>query len=236
MSLPYMPLYVTDYEGDTAHLSLEEDGIYNRLLRLCWRTPGCSIPDDPAWIARHMRIDAASFEAKVRPILDEFFTRDKARLCNPRLVKEFERITTTSKKRSEAGKLGGRPAKALKANDEAAKPGISKAQAKQNHPDPESESRFRGADDESISRKKPATALPADWRPSPDFIAVAVDKHLSERSARIEAEKFKNHALERDRRCVDWKAAWRNWVIKAIEFNPDLDEKRRDYVRGWSRM
>ena len=32
--IPYLPLYVNDFEGDTAHLSLEEDGAYNRLIRL----------------------------------------------------------------------------------------------------------------------------------------------------------------------------------------------------------
>ena len=32
--LPYFPLYPTDFEADTSHLTLEEDGAYNRLLRL----------------------------------------------------------------------------------------------------------------------------------------------------------------------------------------------------------
>ena len=50
MSLSYEPLFITGYEGDAAHLSLEEDDIYNRLPRPCRRAPGCSIPDDAAWI------------------------------------------------------------------------------------------------------------------------------------------------------------------------------------------
>ncbi|MCP5097247.1 MAG: YdaU family protein, partial [Chloroflexi bacterium] len=36
MSLPYFPMYPTDFEADTSHLTLEEDGAYNRLLRLMW--------------------------------------------------------------------------------------------------------------------------------------------------------------------------------------------------------
>lgn len=35
MGLPYFPLYVDDYEADTPHLTLEEDGAFSRLLRLC---------------------------------------------------------------------------------------------------------------------------------------------------------------------------------------------------------
>jgi uncharacterized protein YdaU (DUF1376 family) len=52
MSLPYFPMYPSDFEAKTSHLTLLEDGAYNRLLRLCWMTPGCSIPADEAWIMR----------------------------------------------------------------------------------------------------------------------------------------------------------------------------------------
>jgi hypothetical protein len=69
-----MPLYVTDYEGDTAHLTIEEDGAYMRLLRLCWRTPGCSVPDDKAWIYRQVRAHTNKEKGVIDTILDEFFT------------------------------------------------------------------------------------------------------------------------------------------------------------------
>ena len=39
----------------------------------------------------------------------------------------------------------------------------------------------------------------------------------------IEFARFKDHALAEDRRCKDWKAAWRNWARKAI----DLKEARK---------
>ena len=67
MSLPYFPMYPSDFEAKTSHLTLEEDGAYNRLLRLCWMTPGASIPDDDAWIMRRMRVDQATFDRVVRP-------------------------------------------------------------------------------------------------------------------------------------------------------------------------
>ena len=107
MTLPFFNLYVTDYEGDTAHLTIEEDGAYMRLLRLCWRTPGCSIPSDPKWIIRQMRCDQETFERAVKPVLDEFFKRNKSRYWSPRLLAEYQRANESRERRVEAGKKGG---------------------------------------------------------------------------------------------------------------------------------
>lgn len=124
MSLPYFNLYPADFEADTSHLTLEEDGAYNRLLRLMWMTPGCSLPDDDAWIARRMRCDQETFQRVVSPLIEEFFTRDNGRVFSPRLMREFKKADVTSRKRSEAGKRGGRPqASGRKGKDE--KPGFS---------------------------------------------------------------------------------------------------------------
>lgn len=114
MSIPYLPLFVTDYEADTAHLSIAEDGAYMRLLRLQWRTPGCTLPDDPAWIQRRCRASDDEWKTLFAPILSEYFKRRNGRILQARLMREWERINVTSKKRSDAGRKGGRPAKALK--------------------------------------------------------------------------------------------------------------------------
>ena len=131
--LPSMPLFIDDFEADTAHLTLEEDGVYNRLLRLCWRQSSCSIPDDPVWITRHMRVDEATFERVVAPILKEFFKRRKGRLYSPRQAREFKWVKNKSHRRREAGKKGGR-AKARKNNEKAtSKPtDLPQANGKQN--------------------------------------------------------------------------------------------------------
>lgn len=113
MSLPYMPLYVDDYEADTAHLTLVEDGIYSRLLRLCWRTPRCRMPNDIEWISRKVRVSSDEEMASLKSILNEFFTVRKGSIFSKRLMSEYDRATTTSQKRKEAGKSGGF-AKALK--------------------------------------------------------------------------------------------------------------------------
>jgi uncharacterized protein YdaU (DUF1376 family) len=136
MSLPYFPMYPADFEADTSHLTLEEDGAYNRLLRLCWMTPGCSVPDDPKWVARRMRVDAETYSRVVAPLIEEFFRRDgKGRLFSPRLLSIWQETDVKHKRRVEAGRKGGRPRKSLETNDSVQS--NAKAMPKQPEPEPE---------------------------------------------------------------------------------------------------
>jgi uncharacterized protein YdaU (DUF1376 family) len=113
---PYIPLYVDDFEAATTHLTAEEDGVYNRLLRLCWRTPGCSLPDDPAWLARKLRLSSDDFERVARPILREFFRLYRGRFVQRRLKAEYDAISCKRLARKAAGKKGG-AAKARKTQE-----------------------------------------------------------------------------------------------------------------------
>lgn len=113
---PFLPLYVDDYDAATAHLTPEEDGIYCRLLRLCWRTPGCSLPNDHAWIARKIRLSLADFERVGLPVLNEFFKLQRGRLVQKRLKAEYDSISRKKSARKLAGKMGGE-AKARKIKD-----------------------------------------------------------------------------------------------------------------------
>lgn len=135
MSLPYFPMFPSDFEAKTSHLTLEEDGAYNRLLRLCWMTPGCSLPDDPAWIARRMRVDGATYDRVIAPLLDEFFRRDKGRVYQQKLMLIHEDANAKHERRVDAGKKGGRPAKSLKENGSTKS--NAKALPKQPEPEPE---------------------------------------------------------------------------------------------------
>lgn len=115
---PYLPLYVDDYEAATAHLTAAEDGVYSRLLRLCWRTPGCSLPNDDAWIARKIRLSAAEFAKVAKPVIEEFFSVQRGRLIQKRLKAEYENISRKKSARVNAGKMGG-AAKTLKTKETA---------------------------------------------------------------------------------------------------------------------
>lgn len=134
MSLPYFPLYPADFEADTSHLTLAEDGAYNRLLRLCWMTPTCSLPDDDAWIFRRMRCLSDEDKAIVKSVLSEFFTRKSGRISNARIAKEYQKTDLAHRKRVIAGSKGGK-AKSVQYNKKASS--NAKAMLKQPEPEPE---------------------------------------------------------------------------------------------------
>ncbi len=117
MSLAFFRFYPSDYEADTSHLTTEEDGAYFRLLRLCWRTPGCSLPDDHEWIRRRVRASVEEYERAYKPVLAEFFRAEKRRVFNKRLREEYEHSAERHRVASENGAKGGRPAKSLKDNE-----------------------------------------------------------------------------------------------------------------------
>lgn len=113
MSLAYFPLYPTDFDADTGHLTLAEDGAYNRLLRLSWKCPEAKMPDDLDWICRRARAVTAEDRAVIEAILAEFFTRKGGKIFSAKLHKIWKQTNEAHQKRVEAGKNGGR-AKALK--------------------------------------------------------------------------------------------------------------------------
>ncbi len=100
---PALPLFVDDFEAATVHLSLAEDGAYNRLMRLIWRSSLCSVPNDPDWIRRRMRASQDEYDSVIEPVIAEFFYVKKDRLFQKRLLKEREFIS----KKIIAGKKGG---------------------------------------------------------------------------------------------------------------------------------
>jgi len=211
MSLPYFPMYPTDFEAKTSHLTLEEDGAYNRLLRLMWMTPGCSLPDDDRWIMRRMRCDLETFQGVVKPLIDEFMKREKGRVFSPRLTEEHNLSSEKHKKRVDAGKKGGRPAKSLKTN----KTTQSNAKAKPKQPEPEP---YVDTNVSTKRARKRVSRLPENWTLPDDFMAFAKSKGLSEGQAHAEAEKMRDWSLASPKGVkLDWLATWRSWINRKIE-------------------
>jgi uncharacterized protein YdaU (DUF1376 family) len=134
MSLPYFPLFPADFDSDTGHLSLAEDGAYNRLLRLQWRAPGCKLPGDMGWIFRKARAVTDEDQRIVAGIIKEFFTRKGGKIYSDRLLKEWVKSSAAHSKRVSAGSKGG-SSKALKTNK--TEPSNATAMLKQPEPEPE---------------------------------------------------------------------------------------------------
>jgi len=208
MSLPYFPMYPSDFEAKTSHLTIAEDGAYNRLLRICWMTPGCSMPADETWIMRRARAHSEDEQAAVRAVLDEFFTIEKGRYSNARLRKEWLAANDAHEKRRNAGSKGGK-AKTLKTNESAS----SNAVAKPKQPEPEPEPEVK--EDTNVSSKKRATRLPENWLLPKDWGEWAVCEGWPEEVVRIEAEKFRDYWIGvggQKGAKRDWQATWRNWM------------------------
>ncbi|OOY15082.1 hypothetical protein BMI85_16170 [Thioclava sp. DLFJ4-1] len=155
MSLPYFPMFPSDFEAKTSHLTMAEDGAYNRLLRICWMTPGCTIPSDEAWIMRRVRAFADADKEAVKSVLSEFFDLEGGRYSNAKLLKIWVEAHDAHEKRKIAGAKGGK-AKALNSNDNDS----SNAKAKLKQPEPEPEPVLR--DDTNVSLSEPAVPTPAN--------------------------------------------------------------------------
>jgi uncharacterized protein YdaU (DUF1376 family) len=212
MSLPYFPMYPTDFEAKTSHLTLEEDGAYNRLLRLMWMTPGCSLPDDDTWIMRRMRCDLETFERVVKPLICEFMKREKGRVFSPRLMQEHMLSSEKHKKRVDAGKKGGRPAKPLKSNE--TRQSNAKAMPKQPEPEPDIDTNVSM---EEGAREKPIP-LPVDWKPRPEEIAICKELNFTQQEIADVVDDFRNFwpgeaKTKRGKKTIaNWHRTFRNSV------------------------
>ena len=220
MSLPYFPMFPTDFDADTGHLTFAEDGAYNRLLRLSWKCPGAKMPEDMDWIHRRARAVSIEEKALVASVISEFFTRSGGKIFSPRLAKEWQKSSLAHSKRVSAGSSGGK-AKALnaKAND----PSNAKAMLYQPEPEPEPYKEERepiGSPKKIPVRKsrKPEVPIPEGWVPNDRNIADAEQRGFSAQEIGHEADRFSNHHAAKGSLFRDWDAAWRTWLGNARTF------------------
>lgn len=102
-SVNYYTYHIGDYRTATAHLSLDEDATYKRLLDYQYDKE-CPIPDDPAVMARRLR----SNEKLVSAMLAEFFTLTEAGWINKRVWDEIGKHQEFIDKQKHNGRKGGR--------------------------------------------------------------------------------------------------------------------------------
>jgi uncharacterized protein YdaU (DUF1376 family) len=156
-------MYPDDFEADTAHLSLAEDGAYNRLLRLQWRSPGCKIPNDLPWVMRKMRAISEADQALVEGIIKEFFTRKAGKIFSARLLKEWVQAVNAHEKRILAGSKGGN-AKSLKIKDFVQSNATAMLKQPEPEPEPEPEEKKEGGGGSAGASKNAISG-----NPSPTF-------------------------------------------------------------------
>lgn len=96
---PSLPLFTDAWIADTRHLKLEERCVYLDMLCLMWRSPGCSLPNDIAWIVSRLCITEKDVTGIVARIVSEFCKSDGNRIFQKRLLQEFEYCKNQSVRR-----------------------------------------------------------------------------------------------------------------------------------------
>jgi uncharacterized protein YdaU (DUF1376 family) len=97
---PGLMLWTDSWVADTIHLSRDARGAYMDLIIKMWRTPGCRVPNDDAWLAKHMLMTADEVVEVLRPIIKEFCQNDGHWIFQKRLQKEFLRSHELSARQS----------------------------------------------------------------------------------------------------------------------------------------
>lgn len=228
-----------------ATMSLEERGVYNTvldLLYLTWRP----LEDNPAYIAGHCMCAVQKLNPIIRRLVEKgklirFTEGGQSYISNPAFEAEREAVKGPAKTRSGRRETAAPTAQVEEksAGVEEKSPGVEenptllgnvieenqgvtaldKTRLDNNPPTP-----LQGEDEVSGrgGRRKPSRPIPDDF---PDVADVAAMQDRA-RQAGVnldvarQAEFFRNHAAQNDRRCADWSAAWRNWVVKAIDRAP----------------
>jgi uncharacterized protein YdaU (DUF1376 family) len=206
---PFMQLYVADYLGDTQHLTTEQHGAYLLILMAMWRHEG-KLPNDATKLARIARVSARRWHLVSSDVM-EFFDVEGDCITQKRLVREHQKATSISEKRSNSGKLGGL-AKALKSNE----PPVASAKQMPKHsqiPEP-----YREKQEPNGSFKKTrGTRLPDDWIAD---IGFAITLGLSQAQAENEATKFREWWPAQPGQKgvkIDWNLTWKTWCRSAAE-------------------
>lgn len=99
-----MPLYVTDYLGDTMHLTTEQHGAYLLMLMACWKGDGYLAADDES-LAAITRLGPARWKAH-RSTLLRFFKVGEDTISHGRVIEERANALKTSEARKKSGAEG----------------------------------------------------------------------------------------------------------------------------------
>ena len=108
-TIPYMPLYISDYLADTAHLTTLEHGIYLLLIMNYWQT-GKPLPNNDKKLARIVHLSSRKF-SKMKPTVTEFFSITDTEWRHERIEKELAIFREKSEKARLAGQLSAQKRK-----------------------------------------------------------------------------------------------------------------------------
>lgn len=234
----YFELHLGDYEAATAHLSVLEDGIYGRLLRLYYRTEK-PIPADLKQASRLVRATSKPERDAVQQVLSDFFELREDGYHQQRCDEEIERYQAGEPER--AAKKINEESRLKRHRDERGRLFRILNEAGQHAPWNTPMAELRDLANRvspplhETAPATPATAtqtpitrhqtpervetrrgsrLPPDWRMSPDQEAYCRENRPDLSPVKT-AERFRDYWVSKagkDAVKLDWDATWRNWV------------------------
>jgi uncharacterized protein YdaU (DUF1376 family) len=105
--LNYYPHHIGDYLRDTAHLTALEDGIYRRMLDVCYASEK-PLPLETQWVCRLVRATTQEEQDAVHQILGQFWIKRSDGWHNKRADEEITKAIKRIKTAKANGKRGGR--------------------------------------------------------------------------------------------------------------------------------
>jgi uncharacterized protein YdaU (DUF1376 family) len=114
-STPFMPLWVSDFVGDTLDLDAKEIGAYMLLLMAMWGRDG-TLPNDTEKLRRVAR--CGRDWPRVWASIQHYFTVEGEAITQGRLRCELQKVSAKREVNAQSGARGG-AAKALKAKERA---------------------------------------------------------------------------------------------------------------------
>jgi uncharacterized protein YdaU (DUF1376 family) len=220
--LNYFEHHIGDYDSATAHLTMLEDGVYSRLLRVYYRTEA-PLPSDVKQACRLVRAQSKPERDAVANVLDEFFELQPDGWHNRRCDEEIARFQDKQRKarasadarwnghRTQSEGNANASADAMRTHSEGNAP-----RARPQSPDTKPHSEAK------LPQRRRGSRLPDDWQPA-DESGLIRELALQPGHAVAELRKFRDFWASKpgkDGTKLDWQATWRNWLRSAAERMP----------------
>lgn len=206
----YYKFNIKDWSRDTSHLSVEEEGVYRRLLDHYYESES-PIPLETKPVIRRLRL--GGHEEATAVILGEFFILEDDGYHHKRCDDEIEKYHSKAVANRENGKRGGRPVKPKE------NPDGSQQEPKENlnhkplttNQEPEVPPLIPQGEKKTVSKK---SRLPDQFMVTKEMREWAMES-VPAVSLKTETENFCDYWRGQGGTKVDWVATWRTWMRKA---------------------
>lgn len=110
-----VPMWADAFLRDTMHLETDEIGAYHLIIYAMWKRKDCSLVNDPKRLAKIARVSTRLWNARIGPVILDFFDLKDGVVSSKKLLKEAkfveESVTAQHARKCDACKKRGTYAK-----------------------------------------------------------------------------------------------------------------------------